>query len=292
MSNDGKYFESKSHGVISHLNPDKEVMQNVRIVGKLSESSRELDVTMRNPEEYDFLAFECKDKKASIDTPVIEAYNTKLLDVGAKKGAIVSNSSFTTGTKKMAGKLGIDLLNLVDTEDDAIKTKLVAPTALVRQRVKNWGYRLDKELPEVFDGSAASLDITIGRAGQKNTTLKEIANDLWNELADANDDFNGVASLELEDAYAKIDRKLIDLPTIIFTFNIEYVRSLGELDITQSEGLHNVQNGSYQTTSVRQGPFGEDIYKTWKPISFADQNTMQLSTILYHRSDLRVSHRV
>lgn len=288
--NDGKYFESKSHGIISRLNPDKSVMENVHIVGKLSERSRQLDVVMRAPQEYDFIAFECKDKKASIDIPVVEGYNTKLQDVGAKHGAIVSNSPFTAGAKTMAGKLGIDLLNLVDTEDPAIKTRLVAPTVLVRERVKNWGYHSDEVLPSALNNTdIRSLDFVIGRPQKSNASIKEVANELWTEIANEHEDFTGTIVCEV-DSYAKIDGKMTDLPIIKFTFNIEYLRSLGELDITQTEGLYNVQEGSYQTTSITQGPFSEGSVKGWKPITFAEQNKLNLSTILTRRSDLRLSH--
>jgi hypothetical protein len=57
MMNNGKYFEKKTHKVLSRLNPKKQVLPDVRITGKLSESKRQLDVVLRDPGEYDFIAF-------------------------------------------------------------------------------------------------------------------------------------------------------------------------------------------------------------------------------------------
>jgi hypothetical protein len=50
----------------------------------------------------------------------------------------------------MAAKLKIDLLNLVDTDDAAIKTKLLSHAAVVNERVAEWSLSIEGALRPAF----------------------------------------------------------------------------------------------------------------------------------------------
>jgi hypothetical protein len=63
----------------------------------LSEIGREADAQFVDPNDCDFMAFECKDHALPIDTPLIETFSTRLIDIGAARGAMVSNSGYTEG---------------------------------------------------------------------------------------------------------------------------------------------------------------------------------------------------
>lgn len=292
MRNNGKYFEKKTHSIISKLNPQKDVIPDVRIVGKLSESSRQLDIVLKDPGEYDFIAFECKDEKASIGTPTVEGYATKLQDVGAKHGAIVSNSSFSRGARRMAAKLKIDLLNLVDTGDDAIKTKLFAPSALVRERVKTWGIGFAEKPPLGFpfgvtDFSMLAITLPDGR----QMLSKELANEEWNKIADEPNLDDGARTVTVDGLYMDNGQgEMVSLPAMSISFDIELERRQGVMDITQSNGIYNVQDGSYQTTHLAIGSFSEEIFATWKVITKQELESQTFTAILHTRSDLRESH--
>ena len=131
MRQPGKYFERATSRVLGALRGHARVHPTVTVQGKLSEVGREVDVQFVDPNDYDFMAFECKDHARPIDIPLIEAFSTKLIDIGAARGAMVSNSGYTEGALRLASKLGIDTLALVDTGDPAIKTR-IAVTTLTR----------------------------------------------------------------------------------------------------------------------------------------------------------------
>lgn len=292
--NDGKYFEARTTDIVSKLNPDRQVLPNVQIIGLLSESSRQLDVIMRKPEEYDFIAFECKDEKSSTGTPTVEAYNTKLMDVGASHGAIVSNSSFTAGAKKMAAKLGIDLLNLVDSEDEKIKTQLQAHTLLVQTQVTQWHIKFEGDLPDEARSAIGDLgDAVIRRPGKKNATVREIANEFWSDLADSMTDAPEQDLVCVEEYPSVIvDHTIIELPPLAFYFTCDIKYREGTMDITQTEGLFDVNAQSFQTQHLAAGPFGQEIFNTWKEISKEEREALTPSFVLYTRSDLSASHPV
>lgn len=133
MKQKWKHFEEQTFKVVKQLNPDYSVYHNVEITGKLSKTSRQVDVQLIDPKEYDFVAFECKDYKVPVDIPRIEAFVSKLKDLGTSKGAIVSNSGYTKPAVILAKEWGVDLLNLVDTEDPLIRFKLSTNTNLFSQ---------------------------------------------------------------------------------------------------------------------------------------------------------------
>src|SRR5689334_12865736 len=118
----GRYYEEKTAKLVQRFNPKAQVMHGIRITGKLTKISREVDVQLIDPSQYDTIIFECKDHKVKVDIELVEALVTKLKDLGSKKGAIVSNSGFTKGAYSAATAHGIDLLSIVDTGDDKIKT--------------------------------------------------------------------------------------------------------------------------------------------------------------------------
>jgi hypothetical protein len=285
MRNDGKYFEKKTHGVLSRLNLGKDVMPDVRIVGKLSETSRQLDVILRDPSEYDFIAFECKDEKASIGTPTIEGYYTKLMDVGAKSGAIVSNSPFSRGARRMAAKLKIDLLHLVDTGDEAIKTKLLAPSGLVNERIKTWHLAFAEKPLENFPFNAPDYStLTVQLPDGSHKSIKELAASTWDELGDSIT--KGIARKEFKNLKMKVADSTIILPRLILTLEVEFEYRYGSMDITQSEGIYHVKDGAYQTSSMAVGPFGTDMFAGWTPTTKEEMDELNLTAILHTRTDL------
>ena len=282
--NNGKYFEQKTHQLLTKFNPTKQVLADVRIQGKLSESSRQVDVTLRDPSEYDFIAFECKDESTAIGTPTIEGYATKLIDIGAQKGAIVSNSPFSRGARRMAEKLGIDLLHLVDSGDSAIKTQLSMPSGVIHERVETWGVAFSRDISGMLPPGSNYAELTVRLEDGSRMVVKELANKLWSDLGDSvtvgevNQDFR-----ELEIILP--NSQVIKLPAII-TLNINYQYCIGRMDITQSEGIYNVRDGSYQTSHMAVGPFGEHIFSNWTHVSKEEFEAALLATVLRTRTDL------
>lgn len=73
-----KYYEEQTYKVIKQLNPTSSVYQNVIMTGKLSKTPRQVDIQLVNPQDYDFVAFECKNYKVPIDIPRVESFAAKL----------------------------------------------------------------------------------------------------------------------------------------------------------------------------------------------------------------------
>lgn len=173
-------FEDNSYEIVQSLNPQAQVYINVHIDGKLSKVKRQVDVQLVRPEEYEFIAFECKDYGRPLDVPIVEAFNTKLQDIGAKKGAIVSNSPYTEASQNMASALGIDLLNLVDTKNKNIRAKLYASLLLSDTSVKSFRLRIKSSSPQISLPLDIRQVIFVNELGQRGTAYQIFAL-LWND---------------------------------------------------------------------------------------------------------------
>jgi hypothetical protein len=89
---------------------------DARIQGRITRSPRQIDIWLEKYSPRHVVAVECKDHFSSISVDKIEAFHSKLEDVGADKGIIIAKSGFQQGAMAAADNYGIILMtfNLVD----------------------------------------------------------------------------------------------------------------------------------------------------------------------------------
>jgi hypothetical protein len=266
-----KKFEDKSHEVVSGLHPSSQVYKNVHIEGKLSKVLRQVDVQLIDPKHYDYIAFECKDYSRPLDVPIIEAFHTKLMDIGASKGAIVSNSAFSQAAQNMADKLGIDLLNLVDTSDGDIRTKVYATLLLSDTSLKSFQLRISSTAQEFLLPLEAHQITFSDDKGDKGTAY-EIFASLWNDQDSGLSHTPGIYSYQPPHPEKK---RIIDLrgrevkpDKIEFIYEVVEKHYAGKIRLTETQGLFNVKENSFQTRSMQTEPIvAYEIEQKWPEIS-------------------------
>lgn len=242
------------------------------VQGKLSEVGREIDVQLVDPNQYDFVAFECKDHARPIDVPLIEAFSTKLIDVGAQRGAMVSNSGYTEGALTMASKLGIDTLALVDTGDVAVKTR-VAATTLVRDLYVQgiWvGLTADVARPTHADEL-----ILINRRGRERPA-SHVVQDAWSKRQVPHS--RGDHPLPLVKWGFREWRTLEShgaIPGLDLWVRIAERCHVGGLGVRNSQGLYNVHTGTYETRSfITEGP-GPNTTDDWTELTSEEADALE-----------------
>lgn len=247
-------FEDTTHKVIQNLNPQANVVKNVFIEGKLSKVPRQVDVQLTKPEQYDFIAFECKDYKRPLDVPIVEAFATKIKDIQAKKGAIVSNSPFSKAAQNMAGKLDIDLLNLVDTSNKNIRGKLFAGLLISDIMVNGFRVSLSFSAPTrgTFTQEPTQLLLT-DDSGVRGTAY-EIFASLWNDDKSSLSRISGTYKYTPPNQHLKkmisLEGEIVPLDKLSFIYDVIERHYLGKIEITDAQGLYNVKEGSFQTKSI------------------------------------------
>ena len=264
-------FEESSYKVVQSLNPLAQVYKNIHIEGQLSKVKRQVDVQLVKPEEYEFIAFECKDYGRPLDVPIVEAFNTRLRDIGAKKGAIVSNSPYTQGAQNMASKLGIDLLNLVDTKNKNIRAKLYASLLLSDTSVKSFRLRLASFSPQIRLPLDIREVVFIDKNSQKGTAY-EIFASLWNEENSGLSKTPGIYEYRPPQPENKkiigLDGEIIIPSEIVFIYEVVERHFAGQIEMIETQGLYNVKEHSFQTKSMQTAPIvAYEIEQKWPEIS-------------------------
>lgn len=262
MVKKGVYFEKKTAQVLQKFNPNLQVQHDVKMLGKLSNKLRQIDVLIE-PSEFEHLIFECKDHTRPVDLDTFGVFTSILDDIGRKgKAAVVSNSPYSDGVKHMANAKNIDLLHIVDTSDPKINTKLMAPVLLHDTKLKYMQFNF--QTTANFSGIYQN-PIIVGPhfKGDARSYLTH----LWN-TTDLLNDKTGDFEFELRDSYLiATDGSRVPFQ-IIFRYGVQIEHYLGELAIQNTQGIYNIQKQTYQTKSLETEPLiAHEVEKIWKRIT-------------------------
>jgi hypothetical protein len=268
MQKKWRQYEEKTFKIVKQLNPRASVYHNVKIMGKLSKTKRQVDVQLVDTNSYEFVAFECKDYKKPVDIPVIEEFATKLKDLGTKKGAVVSNSGFSKTAVTLAEALNIDLLGVVDTSDPIIKLQLSFDTLFKGIHIESVSASIDcsSDIPAYFTQEFSLIRLVNPEGGV--LSAYELFAILWN---DDNTPFSRIPNsysytyqnpclvrlMDLKDQIVPLDR---------FAFNYKVAQDafLGQVKVTNSSGIYDVRRKTYSTNSLTtEKIIASDIIEKW-----------------------------
>lgn len=269
-----KHYELKTKQIVSKVDKDKKVFHNVGIVGKLSKVKRQIDVQLVNPNQFDFIAIECKDHKRKIGVETIEAFASKLQDVGAKRGAVVSNSPFSKPAVNMATSLGIDLLTLVDTGDSSIRTKLFAGMFIKDTFVKSLRVRIkfSSSLPIYFKDEKIQFVLANG----KIIAAYEIFQKLWNETGDLRDKEGLWAYTPPYPNKKRVrgPKGPVPIDDVKFIYEVKTKVFFGKIKIINAEGIYDVKKQKFTCTSrsfTTEKIVPYKLEKIWKEVNSIEE---------------------
>jgi Restriction endonuclease len=111
------------------------------LMGHDSKTLRQVDVVIRGVvNQYRILVIvECKDEARPVDLGTIEGFVSKIKDVRANKGVMVSTSGFTSAAIELARAHCIDTRTYVDTENIEWKTEMSIPFLLTYSNLSGQG---------------------------------------------------------------------------------------------------------------------------------------------------------
>ncbi|MDB5163095.1 MAG: hypothetical protein JWN28_703 [Candidatus Saccharibacteria bacterium] len=245
----GRYYEEKTAEIVQQNNPKAQVFQGIRVLGKLTDLKREIDVQLVDASQYDNLVFECKDHKAKVDIELVEALVTKLLDIGSTKGAIVSNSGFTKGAYKAGAAHGIDLLSIVDSNDEKIRTKVFAPQITEDLYLSKASLSLNNI--RMAHNFGPDLTGTLIKTPQGNIGWDIVLGKHWNNVHMKNNPKPGEYFLKIEDGTViDLSKNNIPVGEITIRYFVEKRYYLRNLELIETQGIYDVARQTYQTSSL------------------------------------------
>ncbi len=144
MQPDWKKFEKLVAVIQRELTPDASVATNTFLLGRRSQTQRQVDILIeRRVAQFDLrIAIDCKDHKDPVDVKDVEEVIGLIDDVGANKGAIVAANGFTAAAKKRGADAGLDLYRLVDVADHKWRSYVTAPAVTRDWRLGEYRFKL------------------------------------------------------------------------------------------------------------------------------------------------------
>ena len=132
------------------LAPTSQVHHDVKLPGRRSGRSRQIDVLVRQQVgQYDIkIIIDCKDYARPVDVKGVEAFYGLLDDVGAQKGVLVCPKGFSSSAKRRADEFLIDLFSPVDTGSHKWKANVSIPAVCdFREAAMSFGLRCKAPYP-------------------------------------------------------------------------------------------------------------------------------------------------
>lgn len=80
---------------------------DARVQGIITKTARQVDVLLERHIPRQRIAVECKDHSSAISVNMVEAFQSKLIDIRADKGVLIANGEFQRSAKTTASHYGI-----------------------------------------------------------------------------------------------------------------------------------------------------------------------------------------
>jgi len=122
-------FEQLAAKILAELQPDAKVEWNDHIRGHLTETDRQIDVSIRwSDQGSDYLTIvQAKDTGTPADIGVVDEFVSVIRDVQANRGILVCRSGFSSAAHTYARNCGISLINLHDAQSINWSRELTIP---------------------------------------------------------------------------------------------------------------------------------------------------------------------
>lgn len=175
-------FEDLVERIHRKLHKRALVTRNAKILGRISKSVRQIDVSIRyqlGPVPV-LMIVECKRHRTKIDTPLMSSFIGTMQDVGAHAGVMVSERGFTKGAVNMAKQANVSVYKLRDTTTDDwlqnMKIHLLVENCTIS--VGKWGVvNLDGSTPEIAQHER--LELFDAREPEREIPANELLRRVW-----------------------------------------------------------------------------------------------------------------
>lgn len=268
-------FEELVAELQRELAPNATVVRNDHIVGKISRTKRQIDVTVRaKVGNYEVLIIlDCKAHKRSVDVKAVESFVGLAEDVGANKAVLVTTKGYSQAAINLATQKGIELYTLIDTKDHEWGTILLSlPAAAEVLSLQGLQIHLSNDGASFLNINISDprnievFDLEQNRIG----TIQEILNEQWrnDELkvhVGVNPDVHFLPSPVLvKDAEVEGHFCSVNITATIYVSSQLF---FGYIGVQQARGFHShVTKRTTILKSLTTHPISPNDIKQWQPI--------------------------
>ncbi len=271
-----KRFEELTAKIQKELTPDAAVTLDDKIAGKLSGTTRQIDISIRKIiGQFNILiVMDCKDHTKPVDVKDVEEFIGLVKDVGANKGAIVSAAGFTSSAKTRGENAGIDLYRLVDTQQHDWQVMASIPTLCEVVGIERYSpkFQVKTKEPFTFPQEHPAKYVLYDEANRPLGELVDLILLAWNEgrvptePGDHRDiDFIG------KKTRIKCEERFVDL-NVTASLRIKSNLYFGQLRVADLSGFHDQITGKTIANKITVTEIDIDkIEKEWRKIDSRDE---------------------
>lgn len=259
------------------LAPKAEVLHNVRLTGRRTGASRQIDVLVREKVgQYEInIVIDCKDYKHPVDVKGVEEFAGLLDDVGAQKGVLVCPAGFSTNAKVRAAGLQIDLYSPVDTDPHKWQVSPTMPGVCdFRIAAISFGVSSSAPLPFLIRPTFFGENVAYNMEGEPLGTCYSKLVERWNS-AEFADTLGVIENISIfGDAPVQTDNGYGTLCPVKLTAHINVHRQLfsGQVPISQMSGFKDEMTGLVITNAFAIGLLDPNVISEhWTPIDSEDE---------------------
>lgn len=220
--NTGLKFEKLAESIFNKLvkNPVYEkVEHNVKLTG--ADGDRQIDVLVSS--ESVGIKFktiiECRDFKGKLSVSAIDGFHSKLLDVKANKGILISRKGFSSRAISKAKRLGISLCTADETEKEGWQSIIDLPVLIEELSLQE--FSIQAKHNSTFNGKVSKESIL-----QINGfDIVKLINEKWRKAEFKIGSISGYQKLE----FPEIQEPLLSKTTDGVEFNFIYLEVKGKV---------------------------------------------------------------
>ena len=237
------------------LAPGAKVTHNAKVEGRLSETSRQIDVLVEQfVGQYQIrIALDCKDYKTPVDVKAVEEFHGLMVDIGAHRGALVCPAGFTKSAKKRAKKLEVELFSPADTDPHKWQVSLALP-AICDFRATRIAFGISTSAPMPMRLPERFYNLSVLDANGTNLgRIFDVASTRWDEgeyptEPGAHEEVPLLpgGGTTIENGYGS--QIPVDLTVSLLVTRQRY---FGHIPITELHGLRDEQTGAVITNAFR-----------------------------------------
>lgn len=274
MTKQWKRFERLTQRIQQQLAPNARVVINETIVGK-SGARNQLDVTLRSRiGQYEFFCvIECKDWNTKVDIDTVRAFQSKVEDVQAMQGVMVSAQGFTSEAHKFADSHNIRLYRLIDAESEKWNEAALIPIILEKIDPKMYSLQIIDTrtyqsiwLKDASEKSAPKEKIYLFEKKQNRyIRIQDFIEEKWDEIFKSRKPKSDEWFETEQDAFFLYIGDGKDIPVIVkYRLEAETTWYYGHISLQRCLGLLDQKTGELLTAEYLSDPLiFRDIIKTW-----------------------------
>ncbi len=251
------------------LAPEATVSHNVKLMGRQSETLRQIDVLVHQRiGQYEMrIIIDCKDYATPVDVNGVGEFLAVVNDVGAQKGAMVCPKGFTEAAKVFAKNAQIDLYSPVDTDPHKWQVKATAPMLCDFRGVKiSFGISASAPVPFTMPYNYFSELVVYNEKDNALGTPEEVALKRWGagELPTEPGEHDDIPNFA--EAVTRVDNGYGMRIPVELTISLSVYQELyfGQLPILKIRGLKDEHTGLVIANAFTTGNLNpEEVQKTW-----------------------------